>query len=160
MLGGYDGVILLYTLTPLTILHELQHAYDDYRSLRKFIETKRFDKFVKLDRPENTLVASGVTTKEDIQNKLKKLRNTRVHWTNSYTRLPHEKSAFFVQTIKKTDFFIDEKKLILKDIRTVWEEFKHNYQNWFSLTPKMQKDVMRKFSQYYYKIKEQNIGDE
>jgi hypothetical protein len=69
-----------------------------------------------------------------------------------YYRTPHEMSAYFVVAINNLEFF--NKKGILRDFRTLYSEFKDVYQGYKYLTPKDKKDLDRKFSQYYYKTKE------
>jgi hypothetical protein len=154
LLEKYDGIIMFNTLEPTTALHELQHAYDDYRSKGKYTETKQFNKYLKLEKPEDKFAASGTEAevKDKIKNFLKKYRR----WATSYSKLTHEKSAFFVEAIKKTDFLINTGKqgVYFRNINLVWDEFKKNYQSYDFLTPKMKKDAARKFSQYYYKLKE------
>jgi hypothetical protein len=48
----------------------------------------------------------------------------------------------------------------LKDFHTLYDEFKENFQGYDYLTSKDKKILVRKFSQYYYKLKERNITDE
>lgn len=130
-----------------TILHELQHAYDALRSKGKYVNTKMAHKQIKfLDTP----VSSNLGNADDHIKSYKKL----------YYRTPHEKSAIFVGTLGQINFFEDEKEMMLKDFRTVYEEFKEKYKGYEYLTPKDKKILARKFSQYYYKLKERNIADE
>jgi hypothetical protein len=142
-----DGLIVIYNLNIGTVLHELQHAYDSYRSGGKYISTRAAqDLFNEMGKKH--LVDQKEM--EDIIEKRKKL----------YYRTPHELSAYFVETINNIEFFYDTAKTIFRDFKDVYEEFKEKMAGYEKLTPKIKKILARKFSQYYYKMKESNISDE
>lgn len=155
-----NGLIVIRKLRRSIILHELNHAYDDYRSHGKFVEHKRQKKFIKLSLPDINDLTGVYKSKEEYNEKYKKFIQKQSKYFTSYSRNPHEISSYFVQTIRSINFFIDKKQMILKDIHILWDEFKEKYQDFKVLTPNMKKDLARKFSQYYYKLKERNIGDE
>jgi len=111
-----------------TMIHELQHAFDDYRSKGKY-------------SPSNEILASYKTDGKWIPKK--------------YFRTNHELSAYFVSIIDNIKFFDDNNKI--KDFNTIRVSFSNMaFGMWGFLTPKIQKMYMRKLSQYYYKIKEQH----
>jgi hypothetical protein len=142
------GYIAIYFMSSKTVLHELQHAYDSFRSKGKFSYSKMgYKQREFLDTPANKI---SHLTHEDIDKRYKKL----------YYRSPHELSAYFVKTLDDINFFRDKKELILKDIHDVYAEFEEKFDGYDYLTPKDKKMLARKFSQYYYKLKERNIGDE
>lgn len=109
------------------ILHELQHAYDHYRSKGKFIDSnkksKSYYKRVKNDSP----VGDERT---------------------NYLRLQHEVESRFAQAINLT-VASGEPWGYIKD-------FTQNFEGWNKMTPKIKKYLMRRASQYYYKKLEQN----
>jgi hypothetical protein len=149
-----DSIIIIFTLSSDTMLHELQHCYDDYRSKGKFTNTKTAFKYRTMKKPETKLPISTETSEEEFKKKRDTLINDITNYYSLYTKSPHEMSSFFVQTIKKMNFFIDKKKLYLKDLRTAWEDFKELYINYEYLNPNAKKSIVRKFSQFYHKIKE------
>jgi hypothetical protein len=137
-----DGVISLHGFDVSSLIHELQHAYDSIRSNEKYVSTKLGLKYTEL--------AKDYSDNETYSDKFKK----------RYYRTPHELSAFFVKTLNDINFFYDEKEMNLKDFHTLYDEFKENFQGYDYLTSKDKKILARKFSQYYYKLKERNITDE
>jgi len=144
-----NGYIIIYNgeLYFSTLMHELQHAYDYIRSKGKYVNTKMGNKQEKF---LNARASASISNIDDLKKSYKKI----------YYRTPHEKSAIFVGTLSEINFFLDEEEIILKDFRTVYEEFKEKYKGYDYLTPKDKKILLRKFSQYYYKLKERNITKE
>jgi hypothetical protein len=69
-------------------------------------------------------------------------------------------SAFFTKALAQMNFFTDKSELSLRGFNDLYEEFKEKYQGYEYLTPKDKKTLARKFSQYYYKLKERNIYEE
>lgn len=117
-----------------SVIHELQHAYDWYR------------KKVKPTEPDSYQIKNY--SKAEDRDK-------------AYFRNQNEQSAFFVETINKLNFFNDSGNT--RNIHELFSEFKKTYgykglenKTWNLLTPKIKKEFARKFSQYYYKIKEKN----
>ena len=137
------GLILIDSISMKvgTVIHELQHAYDDFRAKGKLVSTKMGSRFLKKEKL--------------IKNKVRKPDISK-----AYYRTPHELSAFFVKTLNYINFFYDETEMNLKDFHTLYDEFKENFQGYDYLTSKDKKILARKFSQYYYKLKERNITDE
>lgn len=116
------------------LIHELQHAYDYYRSKGKFVNSKKFAKYTKRRQNPNAY------KENDEEN----------DW-NSYVRNEPELSSFFVEAINNTDLYYHIK--IEKSFKEIFDIFKENLP-WDSFTTKIQKMMVRKFSQYYYKFKE------
>lgn len=145
------GIIIIYEIDKLKILHELQHAYDNYRAKGKFLNTKLGQR---LKDKSNIISSIGAdkTKTLDIEN----LLDT---YTKTYFRSPHEMSAYFVTAVNMINFFRDKEELFLRDFNDIYEEFKDTYQGYKYLTPKDKKILARKLSQYYYKLKERNIHE-
>lgn len=146
-----DGIIAIKIgeLDKSVIIHELQHAYDDFRAKGKILHTKLGRKL----QSQNALLQKMKSSKkaEDY------LSNTYI---KTYYRTPHEISSYFVQTLNDMYFFMDEDEMYLRDFNDVYEEFKEKFQGYRYLTPKDKKILARKFTQYYYKLKDRNIYDE
>jgi hypothetical protein len=116
------------------VLHELEHAYDNFRSGEKETNTTLGKRFT------DKIHQGGMTSA-----------------INLYYRTPHEMSAFFVMVVNNIDFF--DNHGIIKDFRTLYSEFEKEYNKitlnqYEKLTKKDKNNLLRKFSQYYYKIKE------
>lgn len=138
-----DGIIIVKNqrMGTGTIIHELQHAYDNYRSRGKMLSTKYGSKFV---------------NKMGMARRGKKFENSNL--LKSYYRTSHEQSSYFVQAIDNINFF--DQYNSLRNIKNVYEDFVEEFQGYRFLEPKDRKILTRKFSQYYYKLKERNIADE
>jgi hypothetical protein len=113
------------------ILHELQHAYDEFISNNKSLFTKSGAKYI------NNLNAKKTE-------KISKL----------FFRSAHEKSAFFVETLHKISFYADTTNTLLRPFYDVYEDFKNAYMGYRHLTDKDKNILSRKFAQYYQKMKE------
>jgi len=156
LLNKYNGIIVIYSMNYISILHELQHAYDYYKSNGKFYNNKKVLQFHNMEKPVSNPAFKGHNKEEleqQIDGYLKKLHR----YMFTYSSTPVELSAFFIQTITNLEFFIDAGKqgIYFRDIHLLWDEFKEKYQNYDILTPKIKKDLARKFSQYYHKIKDE-----
>jgi len=107
------------------LVHEFQHAYDDFRSNRKYAP-KVFNARSKNDSSQEKI---------------------------NYFRSNHELSAYFTEKASQINFIKDDKFI---DFRLALSRFKDNLMGmWHHLTPKIQKNLIRKISQYYYKLKEE-----
>jgi len=144
-----NGIIVIYVFDINVIIHELEHAYDDFRAKGKLTKTKmgyrfedKYRKFSKISSPEE------------------KSKYYEGPFLRTYYRTPHEMSAFFTKALNMISFFRDKEELILREFQDVYEDFKDNFQGYNYLTSKDKKILLRKFSQYYYKMKERNIAEE
>lgn len=115
--------------------HELQHAYDYYISDGKFTSDKSSKAYYAAKR-----------------NNAPKTNRLKL----KYLRLQHEVNARFTEAIAELNsyglFNTDSNSFV-----ELWEyldNFKTLYYGWENMTPKIQKYLMRRASQYYYKYKE------
>ena len=132
------GIIFIYTPSLRTIIHELEHAWDFYRSKGKYTKTKSGETYFK------EVNRSGENTEE-----------RKKHVKELYVRSMHELSAFFTAAVAKTDFFYGKDETDFKPFNVVYDEFKDNFEGWWQhLGEDEKKRVTRKFSQYYYRLKE------
>lgn len=146
-----NGYIIIYKMSLHTLIHELQHAYDHLVSKGKFSHTKIGYKERKFfDRP----VKLTYTSDEERDKQFKEYDEL---YRKLYFRSPHELSANFIGTLNDINFFIDEKEMVLRNFREVYDEFIEKFKGYHHLTPKDKKILARKFSQYYYKLKERKI---
>ncbi len=144
-----NGIIVIYVYDINVIIHELEHAYDDFRAKGKLTNTRmgyrfedKYKKFNKISSPEE------------------KSKYYEGPFLQTYYRTPHEMSAFFTKALNTINFFRDDNEMILRDFRDIYEDFKDTYQGYEYLTPKDKNILARKLSQYYYKMKERNIAEE
>lgn len=131
-----------------TILHELQHAYDHWRSEGKFTKSKETHKF--RDKVKSVLKKNAHTDSSDVFKAVHK----------DYLRQPHEISSRFEQAIRLVKFYdndwtgSDLKKLIPMEWDEVLSSFKLNFEGWREMRPTIQKNLLRRLSQYYHKYDE------
>ena len=120
-----DIYTIMYLFFLSTLVHELQHAYDDYRSKGKLYNTKEFNQYIEDYEDEVSLVE-----KNDDLNMIKR-----------YFNLPHEVWARFSQAVLKLEFYNSAGlfespggKLYLKykirPLRAVVNEFFYKYDGW------------------------------
>lgn len=140
-----DIYFKLYYKFHDTLLHELRHAYDDYRSGGKYLNSKRWNKFqnkfVNYSKEEKTL-------EKDADMFL------------SYWRLPHEINARMTQAINKIHFdkFKDNSytEAYKKPFDEVYKDFKYRFEGWKQLTDIMKKNITKRLYKYWsdYKVPE------
>lgn len=125
--------------------HELQHAYDDFRSQGMAFNTKEIDKFIKKYGNEN------------ISYDVDKYRD--------YINLPHEIWGNFTQAISKTTpHKIEEvngnKQLVINPLNNFIDEFTNNLEGYDVMNEKNKRKLIRKASQMWHleqdKMKEIN----
>jgi len=113
------------------LIHEIQHAFDYWRSGGKVLNTKSFQDFIdtkKVDRNFDT-----------------------------YLRFPHEISSRFSEAISELDY-IDGGELI--PLSYFLEDFKRKFDQWDRMTPKIQKTLMRRASGFWHKKQEELQNNE
>ena len=128
-----------------TFIHELQHAYDDFRSDTKGFNTKEFIKYQK-----DVEIQQKKDKKEFADNLYK-----------DYLNLPHEIWARFTQAIDSTNFIKMDMNNDLTDIwyemypiHDVMKSFKSNFHGFQLIPLKTQKRLYRKASQFWHKEQE------
>jgi len=127
------GVIVIKN--ERSILHELQHAYDYFRSNRKMLSDKKIGKYSKLlDKRE--------WDPEDPE------------ILKSYARLDTEKSAFLSDVINylRNEVFGDREVDKLPDAKRAYLWFKMAYPAWDQLKTADQKKLAKRFYVYWTKI--------
>ena len=119
------------------LLHELQHAVDDWKSNGKVFTSKRYQKYTR--------------NSEDLMNQ------SIPEPSKDYLRLESEVNARFTQALSKTlEWFEWEKKNREKTPTATdfIEQFQREMYNWEELTDKQKKIVTRKVSSYWHKREE------
>jgi hypothetical protein len=147
--GIYDKMcnqvhrILYDRKTISTILHELQHAYDSWRSENMYMSTKRSHDYDKNYPPQPK--GTPITPKQ----------------RDDYDKLEYEINARFTQAIREVQFYItnngmDRNKpkgyLIPVPFSSVKNQFESNFGAYEKMTPNFRKRLMRRLSQAYYQM--------
>lgn len=126
-----------------TILHELQHAYDSWRSQGMFMASKRGYDYDK--EYGNLPKGTPITQKQ----------------RDDYDKLEYEINARFTQAIKEIQFYItnngmDKNKpngfLTPVPFSSVKTQFENNFGAYEKMTPNFKKRLMRRLSQAYHQI--------
>lgn len=136
-----DIYVKLYFPFHSTLLHELRHAFDDYRSKGNYLNTKRWEKYkIKSDALEPFNPESEQSVKQ----------HSEKH--KSYLKLAHEINARFSQALAKVRFdkFDDNwEHKSKKPFNEVLKDFKYEFENWRILTPKMQQWITKRLYKYW-----------
>ena len=125
----------LYT----SLIHELQHAYDDYRSGGKAYQTKEFTKY----RQKYLRNAISNQIQNDMEQALR------------YVNLPHEIWARFSQAmygLHFTDMDIEGNRILfeMRPIKSVVNDFKSKYEHFNALKDNMKKKLINKVVQFWH----------
>lgn len=144
---AFDVYSKLYYQVNSSLTHELQHAYDDYRSNGMSYNTKQFKAFKEKSYNKNTKIARSQI------NDLETLKR--------YLNLPHEIWARFSQAMVKLRFytmdFDNQGKIIeykMYPLQEVMKRFKYEYENFGVLSDNMKKRLYRKVAQFWQYEKE------
>jgi hypothetical protein len=133
-----------------SLLHELQHAYDDWRS--KGNALRQSDEYEKKKKISNSKYNKG--TENLKEEELQYIGNQYIDYVN----LKHEVDARFTVGIKKTDFYfwdIDKMMEVNKDVYTMYsfdealKNFKRSMPDFRHLSDNEKKRVLHKFGKFY-----------
>lgn len=136
-------MILFYEMYS-TLIHELQHAYDDYRSKGKAFKTKEFDKY----------------RKKYMQDKIDDVVEYDIERFTKYVNLPHEIWARFSQAMRETYFAdLDDDEtgsyyFVMIPLKDVVKSFKYKFDYYERLPEKMKKKLINKVVQFWHYEKE------
>jgi hypothetical protein len=132
------GTIIIGENNKDALLHELQHAFDYFRSETRMASDKRYNKFNRLYKDKQ------ISFFDEIQNR-------------QYIRLKAEQSAFFSECFSLTKKLIQTMHADIKNIKTAFNIFKMYFPLWNLLPEKDQKNLTRKFWQHWQKLIDENI---
>lgn len=132
------------------LIHELQHAYDDFRSKNKVYQSKQFNKY-------REKYMQGV--EDNIDQEAKKFVK--------YLNLPHEIWARFSQAMYRVSFVTWDRErskedflFKMKPIKDVVREFKYEFNGFKLLSDKMKRKLINKVVQFWHyeaeKLKKEN----
>lgn len=132
-----------------TLEHELQHAYDDFRSKTNIFYNKKFDKYnSQYHLPSGQAVQINDPDKQDKKHV-------------AYLKLQHEIEARFTQAVSKTRFSSGDFSetpdgtayihYTMKPLAEVLKSFKYEFGGWLAMTDKVKKNLYRRVSQYWHK---------
>jgi len=143
-LDSSDVYFILYYLFHSSLAHELQHAYDDYRSKGRTFDTKQNKEYL------NKYHNQG-------QNAHSKEMKKDLEHAKKYLNLPHEIWARFTQAIDKIGFystdFSDDMKVqyhTMYPLKGIVKEFMYDFKNFNVLSQKSKKILIRKVSQFWH----------
>jgi hypothetical protein len=124
------GVVIINKYED-ALLHELQHAYDFFRSGGKILSDKKVSRFFKMGGVDSSLGDSD----------------------RRYYRLKPEQSSYFVEIMYKLKrAYFSESLSGIDDSKWFFEIFKDAWPRWDLLTDKDKKIIARKFFQYWGKF--------
>jgi hypothetical protein len=134
------------------LIHELQHAYDDYRSGGKALNKKM--KYKDDEKKEREILSD--TDYNDLKEEEKEFIRKRFI---DYVNLPHEIDARFTQTINDIKFYEGyvengEIELRIKDFDLILLKFKMNFENYYDLSDKDNRRLMKRLGKFYELEKE------
>jgi len=131
------------------LIHEIQHAYDDYRSDNKSYQTKEFSEYKKKYMHAN--VENNIN--QDAEQYMK------------YLNLPHEVWARFSQAMYNTHFTTldwenEDIIWLMKPIKEVLKDFKYQYAHFRQINDKMKRKLLNKVVSFWHieqdKLNEKN----
>lgn len=125
-----------------SLVHELQHAFDDYRSGGMAFNTKQYQDYMK-----KRYFQIGNTFYQSQINDLAQLK--------SYLNLPHEIWARFSQAmvrVRFSTFDIEGNDLVYRmyPLRGTIIQFEHEFQGYGTLSDDMKKRLVRKVAQFWH----------
>jgi hypothetical protein len=141
---------LLYRKYRKAALHELQHAYDDWRSGGKALNKPHAHK---KNEPRYTELA-----KKDLSELKEEEREFHAKHFIEYLNLDHEVNARFIAAVEAIDFIVfdldasfdqDRNVYVLRPFHEVVKSFKSKMYPFHVLTEEQKKKVLRKLGQFY-----------
>ena len=146
-----DVYFKLYYIFYSTLLHELQHAYDAWRSKGKAFTSQRSKDYVSKQKMADKLekkATSDLTPEE---------RNALSDSYKAYLNLTHEINARFAQSMQKARLKTvdDEWNDIMKPWDEAYRSFKSNFKGWQILSDKMRKRLTNRLAKAYQYESEQ-----
>lgn len=128
----------LYKFYP-TLLHELQHAFDDFRSDGKFHNQKEYTSNL---------------------NNLDKYTNVKAeldaYFTATVVRLFYYDEKYIDTPTSDEDYIVIVERII-KDFNNIKNQFIDKYPNWHRLNQENKKDLIYQLGKYYIRKKEEII---
>jgi hypothetical protein len=125
-----------------SLIHEIQHAYDDYRSGGMAFNTKEYQDYIK-----KRYFQIGNTFYQSQINDLKHLK--------TYLNLPHEIWARFSQAmlrVRFSTFDIEDNNLVYRmyPLNGTIKQFGYEFQGYSTLPDDMKKRLIRKVAQFWH----------
>jgi len=123
-----------------TVAHELQHAYDAWRSKRKYVANKTVAKY-RADYPDENAPITPQQYKD-------------------YLRLPHEINARFTETIKnlRLIFKKSDGSFDMVPFDRVKNEFEQKFEGFKVIKPKMATRLIKRLYTYYISVREKLLN--
>lgn len=145
-----DIYFKLYYVFTSNLMHELQHAFDDYRSMGKAFKTKPSSQFFSGFKGNDAFAGLDPTQ--------------RAYKYKEYLNLPHEVWAHFTQTFKNLrlttrDFDHEQMPKKMVPLKDVVREFRYEFPNFRLLNPEHQQRLLKAVVSFWHTAK-QNLDDE
>jgi len=135
-----------------TLEHEIQHAYDDFRSNSKLFQARKTKDYMK----KHTMANGREANYADPERNIRKYKE--------YLKLQHEIWARFTQAISKTHFTtgdfaktedgVDYIHSTMKPLGDVLKKFRYNFDAWEIMPDSVKKKLYARVSAYWHKEQE------
>ncbi len=138
-----DVYFKLFYIFFSTLLHELQHAYDAWRSKGKAFRPQFSAEYIRQQELANKIKFKGDLTPEELE----AIGNSY----KAYLNLVHEINARYAQTMHRVRIkgFDDNFNDTLNPWKDVFSQFKLNFNGWRLLSDKMKKKLTRRLAKAY-----------
>ena len=140
-----DVYFRLFYIFYSTLIHELQHAYDAWRSKGKAFNSQLSQKYVRQQGLANQLEKKS--REELTPEEIDALGNSY----KAYLNLVHEINARYAQAMQKVRIkgYDDNFNDVMKTWDDVYSQFKLNFEGWRFLSDKMKKKLARRVAKAY-----------
>jgi len=144
----------LFFLFYSTLLHELQHAYDAWRSKGKAFGGQLKKSYTSAQEKANMLMRTKSGYDELTPEEIDALNKSRINYLN----LVHEINARYAQAMQKISLKTMDFKTfddIKEDWNKVYRDFKLHFDGWEHLSDKMKKKLTRRLAKAYQEISDE-----
>lgn len=142
--SGGDVYFVIFYMFFSTLLHELQHAYDAWRSKGKGLEKSKGYDFRRMVAKQ---IASSAPFDELTPEDIESVESSH----KEYQNLVSEINARYAQAMHETRMYQmnNEHKRVMKSWEDVLSEFKINFDGWKDLNDKMRKRLTQRVSKAF-----------
>lgn len=143
-----DVYFSIFYMWYSTLLHELQHAYDAWRSGGKAFNKQTTKSYTKLQDKARNIMRSNVGYDDLTPEEIKALNDSR----EAYLNLVHEINARYTQAMAKfalVGFDFNTFDDVKKNWNDVYYDFKKHFDGWNILSDKMKRKMTRRVAKAY-----------
>lgn len=136
------------------LLHELQHVYDNYVSDGRYINIKKFDKYIDKKDKLNKLNIPAVDNENTFDKRIDKndkFYKERAYNHKRYMNLQHEINARFTQAMEKIHIWglDDNWKYFKYPFNKIENDFRRNFSGWNLLSDNNKKRLKQRVYQFW-----------